>query len=131
MSKYKTEQRKKLALFFESNPHKSYTAQDIYENLGHEEISMSAIYRNLSEMIDNNTLCKVNVNKSTSTAYQYVDHKLCNGIIHLKCEECEKSIHLNKSVSQMIIDLAQEEFSFNINGASAILYGKCEKCSKN
>lgn len=130
MSKYKTEQRKKLINLFEKNPHFSFSPQQIFNKLGQDEISMSAIYRNLSEMVDDGTVSKVRENKGSGNFYQYIDPKHCDGIIHLKCRKCDNVIHLSKSVSQMVINLSKEELSFNIDGTTAFLYGECEKCSQ-
>lgn len=130
MGKYQTEQRKKLIDFFKKSPHQSFSAQDISVYLKEDSISKSAIYRNLSEMVSDGFLCKVTEKHRSGTLYQYVDPIHCDGIIHFKCQNCENTFHLSHSISQMVIDLAREEFSFNVNRSSAFLYGECEKCSQ-
>lgn len=130
MSKYKTEQRKKLISLFENNPHQTFSAQDIATFFKDDGISLSAIYRNLSEMINEEILCKVSEKKRSGTLYQYIDPVHCAGVIHFKCQSCDNTFHLNRAISQMIINVAKEEFAFSVNGSAAFLYGKCDKCSQ-
>ncbi|MFI3228009.1 MAG: transcriptional repressor [Clostridia bacterium] len=131
MSSYQTEQRKKLISIFKKSPHQSFSAQEIHNLTDPNSISLSAVYRNLVKMEQEGVLCKVSEKKRSGTLYQYVDPEHCAGIIHFKCNVCEQTFHLNKSISQMVINIAKEDYSFLINGASAFLYGECEKCSQN
>lgn len=130
MRKYQTEQRKKLIAFFKENIHKSYSAQEIRKALLRENISLSAVYRNLNDMENEGLVCKIKEEKSHSALYQYIDPVECAGIIHLKCQSCDATFHLNRSVSQMLTSLAKEDFAFEINDTGAFLYGKCKACSQ-
>lgn len=131
MSKYQTEQRKNLISLFKSRPHHTFSAQDIVKELGDNDISMSAIYRNLTAMEKDGILCKTSEKNRSGTLYQYVDPDHCIGVIHFKCQSCNQTFHLNRPISQMIMSIAKEDFNFNVNGAAAFLYGECEKCSQN
>lgn len=130
MSKYRTEQRKKLITLFENNQHRTFSVQDIATALSEQDVSMSAIYRNLSEMVNEGLLCKVSEKNRSGSLYQYVDPEHCAGIIHFKCESCDATFHLDRNISQMIIGIACDQHAFAVNGASAFLYGKCEKCAR-
>ncbi len=130
MVKYKTEQRKKLVELISRHNHHSFSAQDIFSEIGSKDISMSAIYRNLAELEDEGIICKVSDKKRAGTLFQYVNPKSCRGIIHLKCEECDNTYHLTSYISKMIFDMAEDEFNFKTNNSSAFLYGKCEECLK-
>lgn len=130
MSKYQTEQRKKLISLFEKSPHKTLSAQDIATALENQDISISAIYRNLSEMVNEELLCKISGKNRSGSLYQYVDPHHCAGIIHLKCDSCEATYHLDRNISQMVMGIANDTFAFHINGSAAFLYGKCAKCSQ-
>ncbi len=130
MSKYQTEQRKKLVTLFENSPHQTLSAQDIAAALHDQGISVSAIYRNLSEMVNDGILCKVSEKNRSGSLYQYVDPHHCAGIIHFKCDSCDATYHLDRNISQMLIGIAHDQFSFDLNGNAAFLYGKCKKCSQ-
>ena len=47
---YKTKQRDVILKFFEKNHDKNFTVTEIFENVKNENISLSAIYRNLAEL---------------------------------------------------------------------------------
>lgn len=130
MSKYKTEQRKTLLDLFEHSKHYAFSAGQIQEALCDKEVSISAIYRNLSEMVEEGLLCKVSEKNRPGTLYQYVDPEHCVGVIHFKCQSCNETFHLDRNISQMIISLAKDNFAFNVNGKAAFLYGECDNCSQ-
>ncbi len=130
MSKYKTEQRKKLITLFENNQHHTFSVQDIAQALSDQEISTSAIYRNLSEMVKEGLVCKVSEKNRSGSLYQYVDPTHCAGVIHFKCESCDATFHLDRNISQMVMGVAKDELSFLVNGTSAFLYGKCSNCTQ-
>ncbi len=129
MSKYNTEQRRQLLNLFEESEHKTLSAQEILNELGENIISISAVYRNLAEMRKEGIVCKISEKNRQGTRYQYVSPKNCKGIVHLKCNDCDSTIHLNKNVSQLIFAMAKDEHGFEINNSSAFLYGQCDKCS--
>ncbi len=130
MSKYKTEQRKILVDFFENNNHRSVSAQEIFVELAEHGISKSAIYRNLSEMENEGFITKLREKNRNGSLYQYNDLHNCVGIIHLKCQVCESTFHLNRHISHMVLNLAKDENGFTINDTSAFLYGQCANCSQ-
>ncbi len=130
MNKYKTEQRKILLDFFQNNTHRSVTAQDIFESLRDRNISMSAIYRNLSEMEKDRQICRVNDSSKPGVYYQYIDPVHCANVVHLKCQKCDTTFHLNQHISRMMVGYAKEEYDFDIKCTGAFLFGECEKCGK-
>lgn len=129
MSKYVTEQRKNLITLFKSKPHSTFSVPDIAAALTEQEISTSAIYRNLSEMVNEGLLCKVSEKNRSGSLYQYIDPEHCVGVIHFKCESCDATFHLDRNISQMVIGIANDHHAFAVNGASAFLYGTCADCS--
>ncbi len=130
MSRYQTEQRNKLLDLFKNNGHQSFSAYDILDLFDNEEISLSAIYRNLKSMEKDGVICKVSDGKTTGTHYHYVNPHSCVGVIHLKCDSCDNTYHLDRNISALIFNYAKDENNFKINNASAFLYGKCEICSQ-
>ncbi len=129
MSKYKTEQRQKLLELFKKSDHQTFSARDILSQFHSEEISISAIYRNLKEMEKQGLICKVNEKGRAEALYQYVHPQSCVGIIHLKCDNCGNTYHINRHVSNMVLNMASDELNFKINNSAAFLYGLCGNCS--
>ncbi len=130
INRYSTEQRKVLISFFKSNYHNSYSVKQLEKLLDNEGISKSAIYRNVAMMESEGLLCRVANDSSTEQFYRYVDPEHCNGVIHLICEKCSTTHHLNKHISEMISGMALESFGFFVDKQKASIYGICENCSQ-
>ncbi len=130
MGQYSTEQRKKLFNFFKENLHESFSAKQIHEKINDESISISAIYRNLALMEEEGILCKMTNSGSRGLLYQYIDPESCAGIVHLICDKCSVTFHLNKHISDLITNISMESFGFKVNSQKAIIYGLCENCSQ-
>lgn len=128
--KYQTAQRKRMISLFEQSAHRSLSAQDIAQALKEDNISMSAIYRNLSDMEKSGLLYKVSDKNRPGALYQYVHPHGCKGVIHLQCQDCEETYHLDKCVSDMIFAMAKNNFHFHLNTSMPILFGWCEKCAQ-
>ncbi len=131
MAKYNTEQRQLMLDIFKYSGHQTLSAADIMKLCGEEDISISAIYRNLKMMESEGVISKVVDKNRPKTLYHYVDPKQCSGVIHLKCEECENTYHLNRHISDMLYGLVRDQLNFSISESSAFLYGKCNNCSQN
>ncbi len=119
-----------LLRLFKSGGHRSLSAADIFKECENEDISLSAIYRNLKTMEDEGLICKVAGNRKSEAYYHYVNPHSCVGVVHLKCECCENVFHLNTHVSNFIFNFVQDEMGFTINNKSAFLLGKCGNCSQ-
>lgn len=116
-----------LVLFQESNHH-SLSAQEIAQLLKDDNVSMSSIYRNLAEMEKSGLICKVSEKNRAGALYQYINPDSCRGIIHLKCENCDQTYHLEKCVSDMIFAMAESSFQFHLSSSMPILFGQCHEC---
>ena len=129
MKLYNTEQRSIITNYIKGKTHLSFSAKEIYEELSNHKISMSAIYRNLADFEKEGLIFKVYEKNRTEALYQYVNNDTCGGILHLKCETCCQTYHINKEISKVITDIATKEFNFKLNKSVLFLYGQCEKCS--
>ncbi len=98
--------------------------------LGKEGISRSALYRNIAAFEKEGVLCRVTNDKKNETLYQFIDPDECSGVIHLKCNRCTTTHHLNRYACDMISGLALENFGFSVNTNKAVIYGLCENCSQ-
>ena len=130
MIKYHTVQRKVLLSLFEKDNQRSYSVQDILDAIPEEGISKSAVYRNLKAMEEEGLICKVNDPKQAEAQYHYLNPNGCKGVIHFKCESCDKIYHLNPHISNMIYTYAKDDLGFSLNKSGAFLHGKCENCSQ-
>ncbi len=128
MGKYNTQQRKLMIDFFKNNAHKTSSVGEICEQLNALGVSTSSVYRNIAEMEEEGIVRRVNEKNRKGALYQYIDPEHCVGVVHLICEKCNLTFHLNRHVSQMLTNMALENYNFHINEQSAVLYGKCENC---
>ncbi len=130
ISQYSTDGRKRLLMFFKENIHGSFSARQIHKLLGNNEISISSIYRNLVSMERDGILCRVKSPTSREALYQYIDPENCVGIIHLICDRCSATQHLNRHLSDLITNMALDNFGFSVNKQKAVIYGLCSNCSQ-
>ena len=128
MNRYNTEQRKLLNNFFKEQIHVSFSAQEVYEKLKMNDISKSAVYRNLTEMEKEGIICRVSEKNRPEALFQYVHPEHCCSIVHLKCETCNNTFHMNRHVSNLIFNMANDDYAFMINPKTAMLYGECKTC---
>lgn len=127
---YGTKQREILINFFKKNKDKFFTAQDISNFLSGEDISVSAIYRNIAELEKLGKIKKVMRVGEKSSSWQFVDHPSCKGHIHVSCKNCGKTMHLSEDDSKSISNKLQSSFNFCLDESSSMLYGICNKCLK-
>ena len=127
---YKTEQRKVLIDFFEHNKDKVFSASEIVDALKKDDISLSAVYRNLKDLENDGKVKKLAKAQSRVVYYQYLDCASCKGHIHLSCTNCGNIVHLPEQESEVLEKTILKNSHFNIDKSSTILYGVCEKCNK-
>lgn len=132
MSKYTTEQRRILSEYFATHYHKAFTVKELATALEPQGISISAIYRNLPEMENDGLLLKVSKQEGAvkHIAYQFIDPVKCAGVIHLVCEKCSDVHHVNKNITDLLVNMAQENCNFLVQSQKSVLYGLCQNCAK-
>ncbi|MBQ9887284.1 MAG: transcriptional repressor [Lachnospiraceae bacterium] len=128
MSKYITKQRKNLIDFLSAHSDESFSAKQISLELSEDNISISAVYRNLSELEAEGKVRRVSQGNGREIYYQYTDSDCCKGCLHLICNKCKKTYHMNtKDADILIYTLAQNQH-FQIDRKSTVLYGICAAC---
>ncbi len=110
--------------------HESFSARQIAEKLKDDDVSVSAIYRNLSSMEKDGLLCRVTNTANREALYQYIDPDVCVGVVHLICDNCSATYHLDRNVSKMMCSMALDSFGFSVNKQKAVIYGLCNNCSQ-
>lgn len=125
---YNTKQREILIKFFSNNHDRSFSAEDIYETLKTENISLSAIYRNLSVLEKDGKLRKTTKHGTTKAFYQYVDPEKCEGHMHISCTKCGKTEHLSQREESTLLSSVLKNENFSIDTNNTIIYGVCKKC---
>ena len=130
MAKYLTRQRKRLLTYLSEHTDEQMTARQIADALTADNISISAVYRNLSAL-EEEGLLKRSVREGTREVfYQYIAAAKCKDSLHLSCRVCGKSIHLDEADTTPLIQNTLRNTGFQIEKTETILYGICEGCRK-
>ena len=130
MPKYMTKQRKALLNYLSMHADERLSAKQLEDALKSEGISISAVYRNLSELEREDKVRRVNNSGSREVFYQYTDGAHCKDCLHLSCEKCGKTYHMNSAVAQTLIENLAQSDEFTIDKANTVLYGVCGDCRK-
>lgn len=116
--------------FLEQNHDSQKTAQEIAKAIADENISVSAVYRNLSELEAEGRIHKFTRAGVRDAYYQYIDSDSCREKLHLSCEKCGKTFHASENASAALLELLSDKDEFSIDKSNTILYGLCKNCRK-
>lgn len=130
MAKYRTKQRKLLAEYLEQHPDELLSAHRIADELADEKISVSAIYRNFAELESEGKVRRTSQNGKRKVYFQYIGAERCKENLHLNCQRCGRSYHLNPAFADVITQGLANTEKFNISIANTVIYGVCGSCSK-
>ena len=128
MALYNTVQRKKLMDFLEQNPDRQFSVKEIYDAISKEDISLSAIYRNISALEADGVVNRFSKEGSREVSYQYTKSDCCINSIHLTCVKCGKTFHMNSEATERMVNSLKKKDGFELNKSKTVLYGSCKKC---
>ena len=130
MPKYATKQRGLLISLLSDNADKPMSVGDIAACLKDEGISVSAIYRNLSDLEKEGKVQRLTVGGSKKVYYRFTGAKKCEKHLHLSCFKCGQTFHMDVPSTDSLINNVLNESDFQIDSANTVLYGVCSKCRK-
>ena len=123
---YNTGKREQILKFLADNSARSYTLEQICENIIPDGHGKSTVYRIVSELVDKDCLRRLSDGKTRHCTYQYVGDEECRGHLHLMCRDCGKLIHLDAKLSHELCGTLLAS-GFAVDEGS-MLFGKCEVC---
>lgn len=128
--KYKTTQRKELYDFLKAHPHRYFTVKQLEEALTGtgSEISVSAIYRNLSRLLEMGAVRKVAQKSSRESSYRYIDSDACRNEIHMTCSVCGKIFHMNHTLASYLQEQLVQQNDFQMDRSKTSILGICKDC---
>lgn len=127
---YKTKQREALVDYLARHTDEDLSARQIAEAMAQQDISRSAVYRNLATLEQEGALRRSTRAGSRETVYQYSGSESCRACLHLSCTKCGKTFHMKTNSAEDLIrdvDLAE---GFAVDRAETVLYGVCSACRK-
>jgi Fur family ferric uptake transcriptional regulator len=129
LSKYITKQRTVLTDYLSAHADEQLSPKQIADALKEYEISLSAVYRNLSALEADGKVRRCTKYGLRETFFQYTDTDKCRDHIHLSCKKCGKTCHITSDASVLINSIEQTE-NFTIDKTDTVLYGICKDCKE-
>lgn len=131
LPRYSTKQREALLAFLNAHGHELLSASQIADGLRAQQVSISAVYRNLADLEREGKVRKHTQNGSRTTLYQYVVADCCRGRLHLCCTVCGRTVHLEDQLAQKMMRHFEEYAGFTIIPADTVIRGVCSRCKKD
>ena len=128
MKKYDTRQRDYLISFLNQHPDQLLSARQIAQELGAQQISLSAVYRNLSQLEAEGLIRKSIKAGSRESYYQYVGAEDCHSHLHLSCTRCGKTFHMDAERTAQLTRAMSELDGFDLDILKTVLFGICQNC---
>ncbi|MDO4566965.1 MAG: transcriptional repressor [Oscillospiraceae bacterium] len=128
MPAYSTRQRKALLNFLSGHPDELFSARQIAEALENEGISLSAVYRNLSELEAEGKLRRSGRGGAREVFYQYTDAEGCRECLHLSCTKCGRTLHMDGETARRLTEQLALKDGFELDRGESVLYGLCARC---
>ncbi|MBQ7160389.1 MAG: transcriptional repressor [Clostridia bacterium] len=128
MASYMTGQRRELLGFLRTNHDRAFSAKEIAEEMSDRGVSQSAVYRNLAWLEKNGKISRSTRDGHREIYYSFVDAEECRRSLHLTCEKCGRTVHMDPAATgRMLSDIAGRD-GFSVNMKKTVLYGVCAKC---
>ena len=128
---YNTKQSKLVYIFLENNPHKHFSAEEVYFALISDgnNIGRTTVYRQLDKLCDEKKARKFFSGDNNACCYQF-ESEHCHNHYHLKCSSCGTLIHTECDFLDKLASHVFNDHQFRIDGSRTVLYGICEDCGK-
>ncbi|MBQ7070048.1 MAG: transcriptional repressor [Ruminococcus sp.] len=132
MAKYNTVQRDRLLDFLYENKSRSMTVAEITASIkqsGGKCPAESTVYRLIKELVAEGVVKRTVNGIGREFLYQLVDDEGCREHLHMKCKECGRMLHMDKEMSEKLINTLSEHEGFCID-RKMVLTGVCSDCAK-
>ncbi len=130
LAKYMTKQHKLLLAYLSAHADETLPTGRIVEALAGEEISASAIYRNLAALEQEGKVKRSAKPGSQELSYRYTGTESCQRHLHLSCLRCGKTVHMEESESDALAQRLAQSEGFRLDRTDTVLYGICADCQK-
>lgn len=125
--KYNTGKKKQITDFLSENSHEAFTLEEISERVAPDGKGRSTVYRIVSELVEAALVKRISDGRTRHCSYQYIGGGECKSHLHLKCRDCGKLIHLDKSTSENLTAALRQSGGFTLE-YGCMLFGKCDRC---
>lgn len=126
MQAYMTQPRKRLLAYLHSRADETVSAGQITRDL--PEISVSAVYRNLSALERDGRVRRIAKSGSREVFYQYLEAESCRDHLHLSCKGCGRTFHMDEAETEAMLAAIASHDGFTVDRRDTVLYGLCAGC---
>ena len=130
MPKYMTRQRKTLLTYLSGHADELLSVQKIADALEAEDVSRSAVYRNVAELEAEGKLRRDHSGDAREVYYRYVDAARCKGNLHLSCKKCGRTFHMDSGGADALMQVVEKTEGFALDKSDTVLYGVCAMCKE-
>lgn len=125
---YNTKQRDEIVSFFNRHRGVCFTAKELIRN---EDITVgeATIYRTLSRLTNQGILKRFTDGES-GASYQLNESEECGSHFHLKCERCQKLIHMDCDFMADMKRHIESSHDFFVDIGKTVIYGLCGDCGR-
>ena len=131
MPGYNTKQRRTLLAFLGQHPDELFSARQIADALKAEQISLSAVYRNLVQLEADDQIRRYTKSGTQEAFYEYIAADHCKDVVHMKCVKCGRTFHMTEQNAAMLAELLAQNEQFGLDRNSTVLYGTCSQCKES
>ena len=128
MQAYMTQPRKRLMRYLHDHADETLSAGQIAQEL--PEISVSAVYRNLSALEKDGAVQKVAKAGTREVFYRYKKAEECRAHLHLSCKKCGRTFHMDEAETEALVEAVAKLDGFAIDRGDTVLYGLCNGCQE-
>ena len=107
---------------------KDFTIKELYEKCK-EEIGLTTVYRYVDKLVEEKMIKKI-IKQDGKTYYQYLEECEKENHFYLKCENCEKMIHIDCDCIEELSSHILKHHQFQTNKKNIIIEGLCKKCQE-
>lgn len=126
--KYKTSNKQNIMSYIYKYD-SSFSAQELYSLMknNNENIGLTTIYRYLDELVSKNKLKKF-YNEKNVAVYEYLSECDCENHFYLKCNCCDRTIHIDCEHIDIFSKHIKNEHDFLIDKNNLFISGICSEC---
>lgn len=127
-SGYNTKQRDEILDFFNKHRGDCFTAKDIIRS-GEVSVGEATVYRTLNRLAGQGLLKKF-TDGEAGACYRLEASEECKTHFHLKCERCQKLIHMNCEFMADMKRHIEGTHDFTVDIGKTVIYGICGDCER-
>ena len=89
----------------------------------------ATVYRTLTKLANQGVLKRF-TGDGSGACYQLMDEQKCCSHFHLKCDRCQRLIHMDCGFMKEMQQHIEKEHGFAVDVGRTVIYGLCDRCQK-